>query len=251
MKRLFAVLLTLFMMIGLCTVCTAADDENIGIVATGNWHIFSKNMDSKELLDAVGMSAREINKILENTSSESIIVNSETNACIYVKIYENDKSRELWNISESDDSYLVTNLDDILHKAFLIHELDYNAQNVKVSTENPYVKQVIIPGSTHYENATHGMIVSATVVNGKAVAFVMETEGEAPTQEEITALEEVTRGIEITKIRAKDEAKTEEPQSNTNIWRYVTGGGTALAVVALGLLAMRKMKTDDEEENEE
>lgn len=251
MKRIVAALIVLIMMIGLCGVCAAAEDESIGIAVTGNWYIFSKNMEDKKLLDAVGMSAREINKILENTSSKSIIVNSQTGACIYVKIDENDKSRELWNISETDDSYLVANLDDILHKAFSIHELDYDAQNVKVSMDNPYVKQLIIPGSTHYENAAHGMVVSATIVNGKAVAFVMETAGETPTQEEIAALEEVTRGIEITKIRNKGEVEAEEPKEKSDITRYVIGGIVAVVAVGLCVLAMKKMKNNDEEENEE
>lgn len=243
--------MVLIMTIGLCGICASAKDESIGIAATGNWHIFSKNMEDKELLDAVGMSARDINKILENTNSESVIVNSETGASIYVKIYENDKSKELWNISETDDSYLVQNIDDLLHKAFLIHELEYDKANVKVSSDNPYIKQIVIPGSTHYEGANHGMIVSATVVNGKAIVFVTETKGETPTQEEIAELEEVTKGVEVTKIRKKGEDEEEKPSKPTNYTRYFIGGAIVVVVLVFGVLAMKKMKTEDEEESED
>lgn len=252
MKRLFAALLALVIIIGTSCVATAADEAFMGLSAMGDWHIFSKNMEDEALLDAVGMSAREVNKVLENTSSESIIVNAKTNAVIYVKLYENDKSKELWNISQTDDAYLLQNLNDILHNGFLVHELDYRSEDVKISTANPDFKQIIVPGSTSYEEEPHGMLISGTFVNGKAIVFVTETQGEAPTREEISALEEVTGGIEITKIRDKSETGSEEENQNKkSISQYVIGGLSALVVVVLCVIAMTKMKNNDEVENEE
>ncbi len=251
MKRLFAVLLALVIIIGTSCVATAADEAFMGLSATGDWHIFSKNMEDEALLDAVGMSAREVNKVLENTSSESIIVNAKTNAVIYVKLYENDKSKELWNISQTDDAYLLQNLNDILHNGFLVHELDYRSEDVKVSTANPDFKQIIVPGSTSYEEEPHGMLISGTFVNGKAIVFVTETQGGAPTQEEISALEEVTGGIEITKIRQKGEADDKEESKPINYTRYLAGGAIVVIVAVLAVAAVKKVKTDDEEENEE
>ena len=251
MKRLFAALLALVIIIGTSCVATAADEAFMGLSATGDWHIFSRNMEDEALLDAVGMSAREINKVLENTSSESIIVNAKTNAVIYVKLYENDKSKALWNISQTDDAYLLQNLNDILHNGFLVHELDYKTEDVKISTANPDFKQIIVPGSTNVSDSVHGMVISGTFVNGKAVAFVMETKGDAPTEEEISALEEVTGGIEITKIRDKSEKSSEEESQNKeSISQYVIGGLIALVVVVLCAVAMTKMKNNDEEQED-
>lgn len=244
--------MVLIMTIGLCGVCAyAEDDAFMGLSATGDWYIFSKNMEDKELLDAVGLSAREVNEILESKRSESMFVNAKTNAAIYVKVNENDKSKELWNISETDDSYLIQNLNSILHNGFLMHDLEYEEGNVRISTVNPDFKQIIIPGSKDGENGVRGMIVSGTFVNGKAIAFVMETEGEVPTEEEIAELEEVTKGVEITKFRQKGENDQEKSAKPINYTRYFIGGAIVVVVLVLGALAMKKMKTEDEEENED
>ena len=250
MKRLFAALLAIVMIIGSSCMCLAADEAFMGLSATGDWYIFSKNMENKELLDAVDKSAREINEMLENTRSESMFVNAKTNAVIYVKVDENDKSRELWNISKTDDSYLFQNLNSIMHNGFLMHDLDYKTEDVRISTVNPDFKQIIIPGSAGYEDSAHGMIVSGTFVNGKAISFVMETAGNMPTEEEIEALEEVTKGVEITKFRDKGVEKSEEVKGGKNSSRLLIGGIIALVVVALGLLAMRKMRTGDEQDEQ-
>ena len=107
MKRIFAVLLALVVLISTYCVSAATDEAFMGLSATGDWYIFSKNMENKELLNAVDMSAREINQILENTRSESMFVNAKTKAVIYVKVDDNNKSRELWNISKTDNSHLI------------------------------------------------------------------------------------------------------------------------------------------------
>jgi len=251
MKRVFTAVLTLVVIICMSWVCAAQDAAFMGLSATGDWHIFSKNMENKELLDAVDMSAREINEILENTRSESMFVNAKTNAVICVKVDENDKSKELWNISETEDSYLLQNLNSILHNGFSMHDLDYKAENVRISTVNPDFKQIIIPGSTDSGDGVHGMIVSGTFLNGKTIAFVMETRGETPTEEEIAELEEVTKGVEITNIRQKGEEEDKEASKPINYTRYLIGGAIVVIVAVFAFAANKKSKRDDEEEGEE
>jgi len=247
MKKTIALITALFMIFSMA-VCQASEDYDsyMKISVTGNWHILNRDTQNDELLDAIGMSADDVNEILENTGSQSIIINSQTGAEVYVKVSQNDKTFDLWNLSETDDAYITENMNTILYDGFSMSGLDYKSENTKITTDNPYMKQLVVWGSTFYEDKAHGVVVSGTVVNGKALVFMMLTETHQPTEEEIAAVQEVTQGVEFTKIKDKADAhKEDKSEPSGSVFQYILGGFGALVLVIFCIFMIEKMKNKD------
>ena len=248
MKKTIAVILALFMMVSVTCMCYAqvAPDAYMELSVTGDWYIFSKDMEDEELLDAVGMSVGQINKILEDSSSESVIINSVTGAQVFVKVLNNQMSHDLWNIQGTDDAYLMENIDRILSEGFYVAGLDYGNENIVIQ-DSAYMKQITVHGSTFFGGEGHGIAVSGTFVNGHAIVFMMETAETEPTQEEVSQVKELLSGVSFTVIKDKDDGLYKDKGNERDVFHYILGGFGAIVVIIFCAYVIERMKHKDDE----
>lgn len=247
MKRIVSVVLVLFIIalagVGVCA--QTVPDSYMELSVTGDWHIFSKDMTDEALLDAVDMSASDINKILEDSGSESLIINSATGAQVFVKVHKNELSRQLWNIQETDNAYIMENVGTILADGFNVTELDYIPENVAIK-DSAYLKQVSVYGSTFYSGTGHGIVVSGTFVNGYAVVFMMESADVSPTEEEVLQVNELMSGVSFTVIKDKDISVPDEAESESDVFTYILGGFGALVVIIFCAYMIERLRHKEE-----
>ncbi len=251
MKKIYAIILTLALIIASKTVCVAGTNSSyMALSATGDWKIFTKNMEDKALLDAVGLSARQINESLENTGSQSLIINLKTNAKIYVQQKNSNLSHQLWNIEQTDDQYIRDNIASIVSDGFLISDLDYKKENVRINSFQ-YMKFITIPGSVH-SSGTRGVVYGGTFVNGDAIVFVMNAEGEYPTEEEIASVEKIAADVSFTNIKEKTDMPADsDNQTSNGIMGYVLGGAGALLIGMFCIYIITNISRKDTDETEE
>ncbi len=256
-KCIIAVLLAVFAFGGVISAGASNLPESyMGFSVSKDWYTFSKNMTDTDLLESVDLSAEEVNKALTNSDCEYYIVNPEENAKIYVKVKKNDLSLELYNITEAEDEMILGNLDRILKDGFSMDGFWYDAANATV-TEYPQMKFITIPGTVQYDGKTHGMIFGATFVNGNGIAFLMYLEEESVSEQNLSTFSELASSVSFTQIKEKSQVVLEEDAKKTEEkpgkLQYITGGFGALALVALilGLIArMRKPEKAGENETD-
>lgn len=247
MKRIIAVFLVLFVISSASmSVCAQnVPDSYMELSVTGDWHIFSKDMENKELLDAVGMSSGQINEILKDSGSESVIINSKTGEQVFVKVMKNDLSYELWNIQNADDAYLLENISKIIEEGFNVSGFDFAQENVSI--ENcAYMKQITIHGSTFYKGSGHGIVISGTFVNGYAIVFMSETAETAPDVEEILKVKELLSGVSFTVIKDKTDEKFNDSGKEGDVFGFILGGFGALVVIIFCAYMIERLRHKEE-----
>lgn len=251
MKKIISVLLVLFITVSLMCQAYAKNvpDSYMELSVTGDWHIFSKDMDNSELLDAVGMSSGQINKILKDSGSESVIINSKTGEQVFVKVTKNDLSRELWNIQDADNAYLTENIDKIISDGFNVSGLDFAHENVSIE-DCVYMKQITVYGSTFYQGAGHGIVVSGTFVNGYAIVFMSETTETAPTEEEISEVKKLLSGVSFTVIKDKTNEKSDGKGKDSDVFGFILGGFGALVVIIFCAYMIERLRHKEEAETD-
>lgn len=253
MKKVTIIFCILMLMVSLNSVAFAENfpQEYMEITVDGDFKIFTKDMQDKELLDAVGKSAADINEILEQTGSESVIINQKTGAQIYLKVKENDTSYDLWNMSNIDNEYLMENIDMIFSDGFFLEGFNYKAEDVRI-TDYAYMKFILASGSTYQDKSAHGLVCGGSFVNGKAVVFTMVTEGVTPTQEEISAVESIASGVSFTVIKDKTDADiTGEEKAETDVFNYILGGFGAIVIIIFCVYMIVRMKNNEQDEEKE
>ena len=253
MKKLTIIFCILMLMVSLNTVVFAENfpQEYMEITVDGDFKIFTKDMQDKELLDTVGKSAADINEILEQTGSESLVINQKTGAQIYLSVKENDISYDMWNMSNIDNEYLMENIDVIFNDGFLLDGFNYKAEDVKI-TDYAYMKFILASGSTYQNGSAHGLVCGGSFVNGKAIVFTMVTEGTTPTQEEISAVESVASGVSFTVIKDKEDAVAkDEERPQADVFNYILGGFGAIVVIIFCVYIIARMKNNEQSEETE
>lgn len=261
MKKWIAAILMIGM-IATTTVTSYASynvpEAYMGFSVTEDWHVFSKNMEDSELLDAVGLTAEEINKSLLKSDCEYFITNPKEKAEIYVKVKKNAVANEFYNILETEDEILRNELDRILHEGFSVDQFDYLPEEV-VITPYSQMKFVTVPGAVRYDGKRCGMVYGFTFVNGNGIAFMMQGNSETPTEKDMATISEIAGSVSFTVIKEKGEdIATEEQAENTapkqSKLQYIAGGfgAIALAVLCLYLIQhMRKNENKPETEKQE
>jgi len=253
MKNKAATILLLIIMIFTSTSAFAQNEPEayMEISATEEWGIFTKNMQDEELLLSVDKSVDEINELLTSTGSESVIINKNTGAQVYVKVAKNDLSYELWNISESDNEYIKENLKRIVYDAFLMDAFNYQDEDVKID-DYAYMKFVTIPGSAYLNADAHGVIAGGTVVNGNAIVFTMITKDMKPTEDEISAIGDIAKSVSFTVIKEKTkEVPADGKQGERDVFSYILGGFGALVLIIFCVYMIIRMKDAQKNETEE
>ena len=254
MKKLTALMISLILIVSASLVCTAQNSPKsyMEISVTEPWCILSKDMKDTEILNSVSKSAEEINEILENTNSESVIINRKTMTQIYLKVRKNDVSYDLWNISDVDDVYLMENLDMIFSDGFSVADFNYKPEDVKIDNY-PYMKFIMASGSTYQKNVgARGIVCGGTFVNGNAIVFTMVTDELTPTEYEIKAVEDVASGVSFTVIKDKTDIKTqEENEKTTDVFNYILGGFLAIVVIIFCVYMIIRMKNNEQNEETE
>ena len=250
------ILKTTVVMIFILSLCVNVCAENslasyMELSTTGEWSIFSKNMEDDALLDAVGKTRDEVNKILEETGSESLIINQKTGAHIHVNIKKNDLSYELWNISDKDDDFLKENLRNIVYDGFSMGSFNYNDENITID-EYPFMKFITVPGNAYYDEGVYGVICGGTFVNGNAIVFMMITETTEPTEEEIKDIKEIAKGVSFTVIKDKTDKITDNNVGEEkDVFNYILGGfGALVLIIFCAYMIIRMKNTTDETEEE-
>ena len=251
MKIKTAILIVLIMISG-CVSCfaTTQPDSYMEFSATDDWSIFTKDMEDEKLLDAVDKTKVEINEILESTGSESLIINKKTLAQIYLKVEKNESSQEFWNIQSESDEYIKENIKGIVYDAFLMGAFDFQDEDVTIK-DYAYMKFITVKGTVFAEEKAHGVIVGGTIVNGSAMVFTMVTEDREPTEEEISAIDEIAKSISFTVIKDKKvEHVTEGEQAEKDVFNYILGGFGALVLIIFCVCIITRMRSKDEESEE-
>lgn len=252
MKTKVAVL-TILMMILASFSCFAKDlpESYMEISVSNDWGIFTKDMDDKDLLSSVGKTKEEINEILEFSGSESLILNKKTGARIYLKIEKNELSNELWNICDTQNEEIKSNLKQIVYDAFMMGAFDYQDEEVTIN-DYAYTKFITLPGTAYFNERAHGVIASGTVVNGNSIVFTMVTATTNPTEEEITALSEIAQGVSFTVIKEKtDYVKANENKEEKDVFHYILGGFGALVLIIFCVYVIMRMKSTNREDEED
>ena len=253
MKSKAAILIVLIIMILASTSALAQNEPEayMEISATDEWGIFTKNMQDAELLSSVGKSTQEINEILSSTGSESVIINKQTGAQIYLKVEKNDLSYELWNISDCENVYITENLKRIVYDAFLMDSFNYQDEDVKID-DYAYMKFITIPGSAYLNEDAHGLVCGGTIVNGNAIVFTMVTNDIKPTEEEINAIGDIAKSVSCTVIKEKTEEliKDKNP-GEKDVFNYILGGFGALVLIIFCVYMIMRMKGKEKEDEAE
>lgn len=255
MKKITEVILSFILILSVSCTCVAEASPHayMEITTTGAWNIFTKDMDNQSLLDAVGKSAEEINEILKETESESLIINHETGANVYVKVLENDFAYNMWNISYIDNADILENLREFVYDGFEADGLNYQDENVSIE-DYAYMKFITVPGNCYYNGEIHGVVLGGSFVNGRAVVFTMVTEGETTEEKDIEAIKEIAKGVSFTVIKDKtDEEKTEGTNEEKDVFHYILGGFGALVIIIFCayMIVTMKNKSEEQEKPEE
>ncbi len=254
MKKFFTALVTLCLIFTALSACFAQESPQsyMGISVTSPFYIFTKNMQDEELLASIGKSAEDINKILDDTGSEALIINSETGAQTYLKILKNDLSYELWNISQVENDYITENLKTILYDGFSMNGLNYQDENVNID-DYAYMKFITVWGSAFNGEGAQGVVCGGSVVNGNALVFTMLTEKETPTQEETESLKALASSVSFTVIKDKgDSLQAGTKAEEKDVFNYILGGFGAIVLIifCVYMIARMKMKDEDNQETE-
>lgn len=260
MKRsIVAFLMALILILGTAGVCFSVPVQNssevyMGLTVSSDWRVLSKNMTDTALLEALDLTADEVNEMLVNGECERIIINAETKAIVNVKIEENALSHELYNITETEDEVLTENLDRILTDGFSVDGLEYNIEDVTFK-KYPQMKFITVPGKVSNDGRKRGMIFGTTFINGKGIAFLMPLDTAAIPQESLDAFSEVVGSVSFTAIKEKDEAavageekQAEAPKQGTI--SYILGGFGGLILVAICLYLFDRMRKSPKEDAE-
>lgn len=248
MKKTTTLLIAIIMILLASPLCFAENSPQayMELTTTGAWNIFTKDMQDKALLDAVDKSAEEINEILESAGSESVIINRDTGAQIYLKVEKNDVSYEMWNISDIENLHITENLKRIVYDGFLMDSFNYRDEDVEID-DYTYMKFITIPGSAYVNGEVHGIVCGGTIVNGSSVVFTMLTENYVPTQEEIDAVKGIAKGVSFTVIKDKAETnKVNIEQPQKDVFNYILGGFGALVLIIFCVYMIMRMKSSEE-----
>lgn len=255
MKKLaWALLLAVCLMIGANSVFGyEVPDAYMGFSVSDEWYVLSKDMEDDALLDALGLTAGEVNEALVRSDCEYFIINPAAGREVYVKVKQNDLSWEFYNILETDDQQIKDSLDRILEEGFSVDGFSYNDGDVTL-TAYPQMKFITVPGTVQYDGKNHGMVFGATFVNGKGIAFIMYLDKETAEEADLNAFNEIVGSVSFTVIKEKgasqpQETENEKPESGLS---FIAGGLGGLALVALCLFLIDRIKKSERgEENGE
>lgn len=250
MKKITKIIFSLILILSVSCTCAAETSPHayMEITTTGPWNIFTKDMKDQNLLDAAGKSAEEINEILKQTESESLIINSETGANVYVKVLENDFANNMWNISYIDDADILENLREFVYDGFEADGLNYQDENVSIE-DYAYMKFITVPGNCYYNGKIHGVVLGGSFVNGRAVVFTMVTEDEITEEKDIEAVKDIAKGVSFTVIKDKTaEEKAEGTNEEKDVFHYILGGFGALVIIIFCAYMIVSMKNKSEEQ---
>ncbi len=244
-KKIVTLIMVFVMSISMAFTCFAVPVQNtdevyMGLTVSSDWRVLSKNMTDKKLLEALDLTAEEVNEMLVNGECERIIINAETKAIVNVKIEENALTEDLYNITEAEDKALIKKSKQILAEGFSVNGLEYSQKDVMIEKYSQ-AKFIIVPGKVENEGRKRGVICAVTIINGKGVGFVMPLESAAIRTEDMDAFLEVVSSTTFTAIKdkgeekVKDEVKKEETEKPQGATSYIFGGLGALILAAICL----------------
>lgn len=253
-KKLMVVVTTLiFLCSNIFSVLAYEEpDAYMGFSVPEQWYVFSKNMTDVALLDAVGLSADDVNRALVKSDCEHLILNPEDNSEIYVKIKKSEIAHELYNLSNVDDEIIQNKLDDILKDGFSVDGFSYEPIDVKIV---PYaqMKFVIVPGTVMYNGTSHGLIFGFTITNGSGIGFILYLDKNVAEEDDLNVLTELASSLTFTVIRDKTTDvywdETDDSTSNGAL-TYITGGFGGIALIALCLYFFHGIKKSGSVEND-
>lgn len=256
MKKIITITLTTLMMLSLLispAFSFEVPEAYMGFSVPQHWYVFSKDMTDKALLDAVGMTAKEINQSLDKSDCEYMIISPEASGSIYVKVNKNELSYELYNILETEDHIITESVDRILEDGFSVDKFQYNSEDITIKTYTQ-VKFLIVPGTVMFDGKQHGMVFGATFVNGNGIAFIMYLEEDTFRPEDIKTMEEIAGTLSFTVIKEKGSeefpiAQIDEKQPDAI--SYIAGGLGGVAIIALCFLLIDKTRKTERLEEEE
>ena len=242
MKKWIAAILTAAALLsGSVSATYNVPEAYMGFSVADDWYIFSKNMENQELLDAVGLTADEVNESLVKSDCEYFITNPKAHSEIYVKVRDNEVTQEFYNILETEVDILLEEMERILRDAFSVDQFYYYPDEI-VITPYSQMKFVTIPGTAQYDGKQFGMVYGFTFVNGKGVAFLMQVDTETPGESDVSMIQDIANSVSFTMINEKGETtavhednKTVEEEKSQSSMQYIIGGFAALAFAALCL----------------
>jgi len=258
MKRWIAAVLMVITALGGCFTASASysvPEAYMGFSVTEDWYVLSKNMEDEEMLEAMGITAEEVNETLVKSDCEYFIINPKEKSEIYVKVKKNAVSEEFYNIFETEDEILKAELDRILQDGFSVDQFHYLADDV-IITPYAQMKFVTVPGTAQYDGKRSGMVLGFTFVNGSGIAFLMHTDTETPVESDIATVQSIADSVSFTVIKEKGEAQqteeAKEEEKAPNPFGYIVGGLGAIALAALCLYLIKRIqKPDTNSENGE
>ena len=261
MKKLFtAFVLTAAMLCFAMGTAFSYDvpEAYMGFSVSDQWYVFSKNMTDDALLNAVGLTADEVNEALFKSDCEYFITNPTEDSEIYVKVKKNDLSYEFYNILETDDQTIKNDLDRILKDGFSVDGFEYNPESVSIV---PYsqMKFITVPGTVQFDGKKHGMVFGATFVNGNGISFLLYLNKEAAGEADLKTMSDLAGALSFTVIKEKGESgeafntdsKNGEKEKPESALSYIAGGLGGLALVALCLYFIDRIKKSERREDHE
>lgn len=257
MKKLFtAFVLTAAMLCFALGTAFSYDvpEAYMGFSVSDQWYVFSKNMTDDALLNAVGLTADEVNEALIKSDCEYFITNPTEDSEIYVKVKKNDLSYEFYNILETDDQTIKNDLDRILKDGFSVDGFEYNPESVSIV---PYsqMKFITVPGTVQFDGQKHGMVFGATFVNGNGISFLLYLNKEAAAEQDLKVMSDLAGSLSFTVIKEKgnDEMLNTDGEQETpeSALSYIAGGLGGLALVALCLYFIDRIKKTERREDHE
>lgn len=257
-KRVVALCIALVLSFAMAAECFSVPVQNtdevyMGLTVSSDWRVLSKNMTDTNLLDALKLTADEVNEMLVNGECERIIINTETKAIVNVKIEENKLTKELYNIAETEDEALKENLDTILFDGFSVDGFEYRKEDVTIEKVSQ-TKFLLVPGKVINDGRKRGMIFGVTIINGKGVGLLMPLDTAAIRQESMDDFLEVVSSVTFTAIKDKEEAnkadttKKDETQKPQGAVSYIFGGLGGLILLAICLYLFDRFKKSPKEE---
>lgn len=251
MKRWIAAVLMTMMVVGGSVSASASysvPEAYMGFSVTEDWYVLSKNMEDEALLEAMGVTAEEVNETLVKSDCEYFIINPEEKSEIYVKVKKNPVAEEFYNIFETEDEILMQELDRILQDGFSVDQFHYLADDV-IITPYAQTKFVVVPGTAQYDGKRSGMVIGFTFMNGSGIAFLMHTDTETPVESDVQVVQEIADSVSFTVVKDKGESQqTEEEreeEKTQNPFGYVVGGMGAIALAALCLYLIKRIQKSD------
>lgn len=251
MKKVFALTIAVLILV-MSSLCAFAEDAYMGFSVSEEWFVFSRDMKDENLLKSIDMTASRVNEILENSGSKYLLINPTKNRDIYVKIDDNEVSREYFNFKETTDDNLMKNLRSLVYDAFSLRGFNYNDAGVVIS-DYPQMKFVTVPGNTFYNDGKKGILFGGTVVNGKAIGFTMYLDSDEVTDEDVALMQEVASTVTFTVIKDKSEASPEKitEEKSQTAFEFLVGGFGAIVVIVVCIYVIERMRNKDEEEQED